>query len=350
MSSVRPFPIELLPRISRVQVDAGRALLDHLPLEPGPDWKSVEAALGGRVVISLDEVRAISDGEVGDALLPVVIALEALGGRRALLSLDAELAAKLAARMLTLSSADVPVISLRRPLTLAEQGALEFLACALIGPTARVLGIVHAKDETFEKGIFHLLSAQVESPVGRGSARLILPDSLRVNAPRPRAIDDARLETLSFALRIEAGRVAIPRRDFVEIGIGDVVLFEQAAIAVSGSRVRIALGRGGYDADIDQGRIVLRSHYRFFEGEENMAREVESGALLQTLPIELICEIGRVNLTARELLSLEPGAVLTVGKPLGGPVELTASGRVVARGELVDVEGELGVRVTQIQT
>jgi len=37
--------------------------------------------------------------------------------------------------------------------------------------------------------------------------------------------------------------------------------------------------------------------------------------------------------------------VIPVGRPLHGPVDLTVGGRVVARGELVDVDGELGVRV-----
>ena len=55
-----------------------------------------------------------------------------------------------------------------------------------------------------------------------------------------------------------------------------------------------------------------------------------------------------MTLTAREILELRPGAVVPVGRPLAGPVDLTAGGRVMARGELVDVEGELGVRVTEI--
>jgi flagellar motor switch/type III secretory pathway protein FliN len=37
-----------------------------------------------------------------------------------------------------------------------------------------------------------------------------------------------------------------------------------------------------------------------------------------------------------------------LGRPLGGPVELRAGGRLLARGELCDVEGEVGVRVTEV--
>jgi flagellar motor switch protein FliM len=53
-------------------------------------------------------------------------------------------------------------------------------------------------------------------------------------------------------------------------------------------------------------------------------------------------------MSGRELIELRPGAVIPAGRPLSGPVDLTVGGRVVARGELVDVEGEIGVRIVQI--
>jgi flagellar motor switch protein FliM len=71
-------------------------------------------------------------------------------------------------------------------------------------------------------------------------------------------------------------------------------------------------------------------------------------ALLGELPVDVVCELGRVSMSGREVLELRPGAVIPVGRPLAGPVDLTVGGRVVARGELVDVEGEIGVRVTQM--
>ena len=74
----------------------------------------------------------------------------------------------------------------------------------------------------------------------------------------------------------------------------------------------------------------------------------EKRDLLEGMPLDLTAEIGRLRLSGRELLDLEPGTVLPLGRPTSGPIELTCAGRVVARGELVDVEGERGVRVTEI--
>jgi type III secretion system YscQ/HrcQ family protein len=70
--------------------------------------------------------------------------------------------------------------------------------------------------------------------------------------------------------------------------------------------------------------------------------------LLRELPVEIVCEIGRVTMSGRELIELVPGAVIPIARPLSGPIDLTVAGRLVARGELVDVEGDLGVRITEV--
>lgn len=59
-------------------------------------------------------------------------------------------------------------------------------------------------------------------------------------------------------------------------------------------------------------------------------------------------ELGEVGLTAREWARLAPGDVLETGLRVAEPVALRVAGRVVARGELVDVEGELGVRIREL--
>ena len=55
---------------------------------------------------------------------------------------------------------------------------------------------------------------------------------------------------------------------------------------------------------------------------------------MRNTEVEVVCELGRVTMTGRELLELRPGAVIPVGRPLAGPVDLTVGGRVVARGFL----------------
>jgi flagellar motor switch/type III secretory pathway protein FliN len=65
-------------------------------------------------------------------------------------------------------------------------------------------------------------------------------------------------------------------------------------------------------------------------------------------PLVVRIEVGSVTLTARDWASLRPGDVLETGLRLSAPAVLRVAGREVARGELVNIDGELGVRIHEI--
>lgn len=69
---------------------------------------------------------------------------------------------------------------------------------------------------------------------------------------------------------------------------------------------------------------------------------------LQNVPVELAIEIGRTRMTIGEALALGPGSVVTVGRLAGDPVDLLVNGRVIARGEVVAIDEEMGLRITEI--
>jgi len=72
------------------------------------------------------------------------------------------------------------------------------------------------------------------------------------------------------------------------------------------------------------------------------------GASPLDVPVTLTVELGRVNLTLNRLADLRPGDLVELGRHSREPVELTSNGRLVARGELVLIDTELGVRVTHV--
>jgi flagellar motor switch protein FliN/FliY len=69
---------------------------------------------------------------------------------------------------------------------------------------------------------------------------------------------------------------------------------------------------------------------------------------LQNVPVELAVEIGRTRMTIGEALALGPGSVVTVGRLAGDPVDLLVNGRVIARGEVIAIDEELALRITEI--
>lgn len=70
--------------------------------------------------------------------------------------------------------------------------------------------------------------------------------------------------------------------------------------------------------------------------------------LLADVQVELAVELGRVKLPLRELLALGPGAVLELDRAADAPVDVLVNGCLVARGEVVVIDGEFGVRVTAV--
>ncbi len=65
-------------------------------------------------------------------------------------------------------------------------------------------------------------------------------------------------------------------------------------------------------------------------------------------PVVVSVEVASVTLSARDLASLGPGDVLETGVRLSEPVVLRVGGREIASGELVNVDGEVGVKIAKI--
>jgi flagellar motor switch protein FliN/FliY len=73
-------------------------------------------------------------------------------------------------------------------------------------------------------------------------------------------------------------------------------------------------------------------------------------SLLRSVELEVTAELGRTSMTVREVLGLTPGAIVELDRVAGSPVDLLVNGTLIARGEVVVVDEEYGVRVTEIVT
>jgi flagellar motor switch protein FliN/FliY len=69
---------------------------------------------------------------------------------------------------------------------------------------------------------------------------------------------------------------------------------------------------------------------------------------LYDVPVELAVEIGRTQMTIRETLALGPGSIVTLNRLAGEPVDLLVNGKPIARGEVVVIDEEFGLRVTEV--
>lgn len=66
------------------------------------------------------------------------------------------------------------------------------------------------------------------------------------------------------------------------------------------------------------------------------------------VPLELSVEIGRTQMTVGETLDLRAGSIVTLDRLAGEPVDLLVNGTPIAHGEVVVVDEQFGLRVTEI--
>jgi flagellar motor switch protein FliN len=69
---------------------------------------------------------------------------------------------------------------------------------------------------------------------------------------------------------------------------------------------------------------------------------------LSDVPVELAVEIGRTHMTVGATLELRPGSVVVLDRMAGEPVDLLVNGTPIARGEVVVIDEEFALRVTEV--
>lgn len=70
--------------------------------------------------------------------------------------------------------------------------------------------------------------------------------------------------------------------------------------------------------------------------------------VLYDVEMTLTAELGRTKLPVRQVLELTPGAVLELDRAAGSPADVMVNGKLIARGEVVVIDEEFGIRITEI--
>jgi flagellar motor switch protein FliN/FliY len=80
-------------------------------------------------------------------------------------------------------------------------------------------------------------------------------------------------------------------------------------------------------------------------GQENLPRGLE---LILDIPLDVTVELGRVRMLIKDVLELASGSIVELDRVAGEPVDLLVNGRLVAKGEVVVIEDNFGIRITEI--
>lgn len=99
-------------------------------------------------------------------------------------------------------------------------------------------------------------------------------------------------------------------------------------------------------ADTDQDRFA--QNLDSATGPTAAAGEDNGLEILLDIPLEISVELGRVKMLIKDVVELGAGSIVEIEKAAGEPVDVLVNGRIVARGEVVVIEDNFGVRITEI--
>jgi flagellar motor switch protein FliN/FliY len=81
------------------------------------------------------------------------------------------------------------------------------------------------------------------------------------------------------------------------------------------------------------------------ETEGSLPRGME---LILDIPLDVTVELGRVRMLIKDVLELASGSIVELDRVAGEPVDLLVNGRLIAKGEVVVIEDNFGIRITEI--
>ncbi|HEX5097353.1 MAG TPA: flagellar motor switch protein FliN [Acidimicrobiia bacterium] len=114
--------------------------------------------------------------------------------------------------------------------------------------------------------------------------------------------------------------------------------------------VQIADANGATAAPGAPQTAVAVHEFQPLEGESLGYLDPRPLSLLSDVEMGVTAELGRRRMTVRELLGLTPGSVIELDRAAGTPVDVLVNGTLIARGEVVVIDEEFGIRVSEIVT
>lgn len=240
---------------------------------------------------------------------------------------------------------------------------LEYALLEWLEPLETTLGqtIRLAPDDARPRGDLIALGCRLEAAQRHGHATLWLSPAAAADLvpwldalwpPAPRSAT-----AVAWPVQWIAGTQDVSLAALRRLHPGDVVMLDRA-----GDTSTVVLG-GRLAATATahrEGVRLLTPFHGLSQGDINMpstengdditaaAEAPRDDAQWERLPVRLVCELGRLELSLGELKTLDPGSVLPLSRTADDAVDLVVNGRILGKGKLVAIGDGLGVQVLRL--
>jgi len=354
-----PFDLRSCPPVQATEARATRAVAEKLAALPR-SWQAELPPLGSAKL-------AVAGVDRPPASAEAVVLTIRRGNARGRLSLTQSFAA----RLVDAALGGRGVFSAARALGPAERGVL----VALIAPLLDAIGWSADLAPAFESsggGSGQAIVVTVDSHLGAGVLWLDLAGKDGAASRATGVASDSwrqRASELPVEGRLEIATTLLLWAELVRLAAGDALVFDGVGFDAFAPdtewMAQLTIGVHAAPLRIDpHGALVCTGDFQLTEPAEGRKKGVlmegkerpmdvrgpteMATAALAAAPIEIVAELARITLRGEEVLGLVPGVVLTVPVDRTRAVLLRAGSEAWAEGELCNVDGELGVRVTRL--
>ncbi|MBO4908795.1 MAG: flagellar motor switch phosphatase FliY [Lachnospiraceae bacterium] len=93
---------------------------------------------------------------------------------------------------------------------------------------------------------------------------------------------------------------------------------------------------------------IQPASFQSFSGDLSGVQGGENIGLIMDVPLEVTVELGRTTKSISDILNFAPGTIIELDRIAGEPIDVLVNGKFVAKGEVVVIEENFGIRVTEI--
>ena len=188
----------------------------------------------------------------------------------------------------------------------------------------------------------------VAARVACGSLGLMLMAGLATRLPPMH--NDLPVQELPVQLRAEVGHTWLPAAEITGLRAGDAVLVEHAFLTTEGE---LWLGHDAWGVRVKCNHTALIVTQEFTHLGLTMPSTTDTADSEQSfspdkLPLRLAFDLGDRTMTLGELQNLQVGQAIDLARPLSGSVNLRVNGALVGTGDLIEIDGRLGVAITAL--
>ena len=149
-------------------------------------------------------------------------------------------------------------------------------------------------------------------------------------------------------LRFEISSLAISMQELNQLAPSDILLLEDTQFQETG-RLHVWLNSGLHCAaaftSTEKNALVINSDWTMPMTDQEQKPTIDH---IAQIPVQLSFDLGQKTLSFNEVRQLRPGYVLELNSQLPEIVQIRSQNRILGQGELVEINGRLGVRILNL--